>query len=426
MFTRARMLLAAWFAGALAVTIIAIGAVVYAVVRNNLDQQLDDSIRASNAELQAGAKMPPKGPPPGGGPGPSDGDGDDYSRRLAGISSDIFYVITAADGTIQGNPRNVDTAGIDFAELASAAGSGQYWGDISSGGTRYRVTTSPWSGTAGGYLTVGRSLESRDQQLRSLLLVLVIGGLSGVVLSGAGGLWLAGRALVPIRRSLDTQRRFVSDASHELRTPLAVVRANSELLLRHLDATVESRLDQVEAITLETEHMTHLVEDLLTLARADEGAANLALGTEDLGAIVEEVGHELGALAELHGVRLAVETSPAVVAGDRQRLRQLAVILIDNALKYTPEGGRVAVRCRVVRKHAEFSITDSGPGIPAKDHDRIFDRFVRLDSSRTRSAGGSGLGLAIAQSIAQAHGGRINVESQAGHGATFVVRLPLQ
>jgi signal transduction histidine kinase len=131
------------------------------------------------------------------------------------------------------------------------------------------------------------------------------------------------------------------------------------------------------------------------------------------------------ALALERGLTLTIDAEPLEVQGDRHRLRQLGTILLDNALKYTPSGGRVTVRCVRAGKHAELSVADTGPGIPAAEQARIFDRFVRADSARTRSAGGTGLGLAIARWIAESHGGRISVESQPGVGATFLVRLPL-
>ena len=271
---------------------------------------------------------------------------------------------------------------------------------------------------------VGRSLDARDSQLNTLGWVLALGGLGGVVISGLGGWWLAGRALVPIRKALETQRRFVSDASHELRTPIAVVKANNELLLRHPEETVESSLDQVEAVAAEADHMGRLVEGLLTLARADEGQAALHSEPIDLTALVEEIGRDMGALAELRGVHLDMATAQVRVDGDRQRLRQLVVILLDNALKYTPAGGCVTLRLERAGRQAEIIVSDTGPGIAPEHQKHIFDRFYRVDAARARVDGGTGLGLAIASWIAEAHHGRLTLESTPGKGSTFAVRLP--
>jgi two-component system sensor histidine kinase CiaH len=145
----------------------------------------------------------------------------------------------------------------------------------------------------------------------------------------------------------------------------------------------------------------------------------------EFGAVVEEVSRDMGALAEIRGVALSATSEPLNVTGDLQRLRQLVVILVDNALKYTPAGGSVSVSCRRAGRRAELRVSDTGPGIAAEHQKRIFDRFFRLDEARKRSAGGSGLGLAIAKWIVDAHHGRITVESAPGKGTTFVVRLPL-
>ncbi len=434
MFTRARLVLASWYAVALAATVLAIGLVAYFVVQQQIDKGIDNSL--SNARASLLAPMPEQGqpgyrPPPSTGYGttpvaPSNGtffgpDEQETARRAATLPSDVFYVTTDASGTVLANPRTIDLENLDFATLIAKAGPSGYWRqDLGN----YRTATFRSNTDAGWYLTVGRSLQPRDEQLRTLALVLSIGGFAGVVFSAAGGLWLAGVALRPIRSSLELQRRFVSDASHELRTPLAVVKANGELLLRHPDSTIEDNFDQVEAITAETDHMTRLVENLLTLARADEGNANLLRESLDLGALVEDTGRDMAALAELHEITLTVTTQPAQVDGDSHRLRQLLVILVDNALKYTPTGGKVAVLCQRNGRSVDLSVSDTGHGISAEDQRRIFDRFYRVDSARARSAGGSGLGLAIARYIAEAHDGRITVESKPGQGAKFTVRLP--
>jgi signal transduction histidine kinase len=140
--------------------------------------------------------------------------------------------------------------------------------------------------------------------------------------------------------------------------------------------------------------------------------------------VVEELGRDMEALAAARGLTLRVDAEPVEVIGDRHRLRQLTAILLDNALKYTPEGGSVSVRAARSGRSVELTVSDTGPGIPPEEQSRIFDRFVRADSARTRAAGGTGLGLAIAKWIAEAHGGRIGVESAPGSGSKFVLRLP--
>jgi two-component system, OmpR family, sensor histidine kinase CiaH len=421
MFNRARLKLALWFAAAMTLTVLVIGLAAYVLISRSLDREIDSSIDTSQATITTDRDRL-AGLLDGHGTTPS----DDHSSPTA-ISTDVFFVTTTASGSVIANPRQVDLKGMPFANLIAKVESGDNWQDVTADHSRYRVLTTRIDNHPGGplYLYIATSLDARDAQLERLALVFGFGGLAAVLLSGFGGLWLAGRALVPIRQALETQRRFVSDASHELRTPIAVVQANNELVLRHADSTVESNLDQLEAIAGETEHMTRLVEDLLTLARADEGRVTVARETLDFGGVVEEVTRDMAALAEIRDVALSGSCDRAEVIGDVQRLRQLIVILVDNALKYTPAGGAVTVSCKRMGRRAELRVADTGPGIAPEHQTRIFDRFFRLDEARKRAAGGSGLGLAIAKWIVEAHHGRITLESTIGKGTAFIVRLPV-
>ncbi|MGE0599047.1 MAG: sensor histidine kinase [Dehalococcoidia bacterium] len=429
MFTRARFVLAAWFSLALIVTLVVVGASAYVLIRRDIDNEINGSLDATRRAIEQSPAIPERtgdGRTPRNGSGnlsSGQGDDDDYDRLPPGVPADVFIVYTNASGTVYGNPRSIDVDEVDFARLTSAADGQTITTDVHSDGSHFRLLTEQL-GTSGIWIHIGRSLEARDHQLRTLTNVFLVGGLGGLLASAAGGLWLAGVALRPIRISYERQQRFVSDASHELRTPLAVLRANSELLQRHPEDTIATNMDQVDAITEEAEAMTKLVEDLLLLARADEGAANLAHDPVPLGALVEDLGRKMEPLAGERQILLRVDAEPVEVDGDRARLRQLATILLDNALKYTQPGGRVELKCTHSGKWVELSVADTGPGIPAEEQSKIFDRFVRADSARTRATGGAGLGLAIAKWIAEAHGGRISVESEPGKGARFIVRLP--
>jgi two-component system, OmpR family, sensor histidine kinase CiaH len=427
MFRQARFKLALSYAGVLALTVFVIGVAAYFAVRRSMDSDINGSIERAASGL-LGTDFRHLGAPPNNG-GPNNG-GPRFPRltdeeQAATVETDIFYLVSDDDGHIVSNPRQINLAGLDLESLAKNAEGQASTEDVNAAGHHYRILTQSIgaSGSAA-YLYVGRSLDARDSQLQTLAFVLALGGLVGVALSGAGGWWLAGRALVPIQRALETQRRFVSDASHELRTPIAVVKANNELLLRHPEETVESSLDQVEAVAAEADHMGRLVEGLLTLARADEGQAALKPEAIDLTALVEEIGRDMGALAELRGVNLNMATAQVRIDGDRQRIRQLVVILLDNALKYTPAGGCVTLRLERAGRQAEIVVSDTGPGIAPEHQRHIFDRFYRVDAARSRVDGGTGLGLAIASWIAEAHHGRLSLESTVGKGSTFMVRLP--
>lgn len=421
MFARARWRLALWYAAAFTAILLALGLSAYVVMARQLDREIDDSLQRSLTALSSGPVRldPPRnddvhvwgGPPP------------DAGSRL---STDVFYFVVSSEGELLTNPRDFDAASLPLARLVQEPGQPSRFSEFSAGGERYRVLSLGDFVTSDSQqvtLVVGRSLNARDYQLRLLAIVLGAGGVGGILLATAGGFWLAGRALVPIRESLETQRRFVSDASHELRTPVAVMKANAELLLRHPDQTVEANIDQVAAINEESDHLTRLVGDLLTLARADEQRIEVVRRPIDLRELLESLTRDMTALAEAKDVTLRANLAPATVDGDAQRLRQLATILLDNALKFTPRGGTVTVASTRQGSKVEFSVRDTGPGIAAKDLPRIFDRFFRADQARAPQSG-TGLGLAIARWIAEAHDGRITAASTPGQGSTFTVRLP--
>lgn|GEM_PF-235066 len=227
--------------------------------------------------------------------------------------------------------------------------------------------------------------------------------------------------------ALESQRRFVADASHELRTPLTTVRGNASLLGRYDNLTPEDRHAVVEQIATESERMSRLVGDLLTLARADAGQI-LRHEPVSLGPLLQNVGHQARTLADGKVSVSVVSLADGTVMGDPDALRQLMLILLDNAIKYTPHGGSVTVGLRTESRAgspgiARVSVVDTGIGIAHADLPHVFERFYRAD--RARQTGGTGLGLAIGKWIAEAHGGAILVESEAGSGSIFTVSLPL-
>ncbi len=222
-------------------------------------------------------------------------------------------------------------------------------------------------------------------------------------------------------------QQFSSDASHELRTPLTIMRGEIELALRSKKQTSEEYRKVLSSSLEETMHMTAIIENLLTLAKADRGMTNFA--TEDvwLRSIVQELYEDSEILAESKNITVTTGIlDDALIVGDSVRLRQLLLNLIDNAIKYTPENGSVEISLVRDQRFAKIHIKDSGVGIPAEDQVKIFDRFFRVDKARTRDLGGSGLGLSISKWIADIHGGSITVESEVNKGSTFTVTLPLK
>lgn len=233
------------------------------------------------------------------------------------------------------------------------------------------------------------------------------------------------RGIERLDASVKRIRQFTADASHELRTPIALVRATAELALRQERAPDEYR-QALRNIAGETERMTELTESLLTLARSDAGGLEMPLAPTDLNRVVSEVVCQNAAAAQARGLVLEAGTTAqaAFVNANEAGLRRLLLILIDNAFRHTPSGGRVAVSTAAAKDGGiVLAVQDTGEGIAPDALPRIFERFYRADTARP-SASGVGLGLSIAQAIAQAHGSEIIVESAPGAGARFFLNLP--
>ncbi len=334
----------------------------------------------------------------------------------------------------------------------------------------YVVRAVPDAGEQFGAIFAGANTRSAELRLEQLLTTILIAFVVGVVPAILVGRWIAARALEPVdrmitevreisdgrslhrrlpvplaqdelarlaatlnqmmtrlERSFAALRRFTADASHELKTPLTVVRAGVERAITRPDTAPET-LAALEETLQEVNRMTELLDSLLTLARADEGRAELHREPVDLRQIIEEAGETGELLAEHAGVGIDIRlpSEPVVVSVDRSRVRQLALNLIENAVKYTPRGGQVSVELGSTNGRAVFTVADTGIGIAPGDLPHVFDRFWRADSARTRTSerAGTGLGLAICKWIAEAHGGTIEVQSRPGRGTTFTVGLP--
>ena len=226
-----------------------------------------------------------------------------------------------------------------------------------------------------------------------------------------------------MRDSYRQQARFVSDASHELRTPIAVIKGYADLLDRWGKTDEKILEESIQAIKDESENMQHLVEQLLFLARGDSGRTPLNISDFDMSDMMKEVWEESSMIDKDHDYRF--ESGGEIPArGDISLIKQAARILIENASKYTPEGGEIMLKSLAVEGHPAFSVQDSGIGISQSDIPHIFDRFYRADDSRSKQTGGSGLGLAIAKWIVERHGGRFEVISRKDIGTRITVILP--
>ena len=291
----------------------------------------------------------------------------------------------------------------------------------------------------------------------------------GIIAAAIGGYWISRRALAPVdhiasaARAITAQQlgrrldvpatgdelqrlsetlndmlarletafaettRFTADASHELRTPVALIRTTAEVALRRPRSAEEYR-QALEGILQESERTSALVQDLLTLTRADSGVDGWSPSRVDLRALVGELREKLLTFCEGRGLtlRLDVPDLPVFVDGEQAALGRLVVILVDNAAKYMPAPGEVRVTLRTVDGMVEIEVADTGIGISAEDLPRVFERFYRADKARSRESGGAGLGLSIARWIVERHGGRITIESEAGKGCHARVQLPRQ
>ncbi|WP_405745218.1 sensor histidine kinase [Anaerovibrio slackiae] len=239
------------------------------------------------------------------------------------------------------------------------------------------------------------------------------------------------RMLERIQQGFDQQQRFVSDASHELRTPVTVIRGYADMLSRWGRHDEETLQEGLEAIGSEAENMQELIEKLLFLARADQKRQILHKELLDMQALVGDVFRKMQMAVDSHHLQL-LANEPAMVLADKVTMRQMLRIFLENAVKYTPAGGviRLSSRCSPDDEgYIELVIEDTGIGIAEEEQEKIFQRFYRVDSSRTKEAGqpgGTGLGLSIAKWIADRHGIKIRVESQPGAGTRFTLKIPLQ
>jgi signal transduction histidine kinase len=299
--------------------------------------------------------------------------------------------------------------------------------------------------------------------------MLMLGIPLALVFASLGGYWLSGRALAPVKQiaadarrinaanlsdrlavpraqdelrelsetlngmlgridtSVSQMRQFTADASHELRAPLALMRTAAEFSLLR-ERPREELVAALQKILREARHTTSLVDSLLLLARRDSGdEGSHAAVPLNLSSLCQDAGNQASELASGQGISVSTDLGATlvVVNGDESALGRLLLILVDNAIKYTPAGGSVQLRLSVTHERAVIQITDTGIGIADTDLPHVFDRFWRADKVRTRAAGGSGLGLAIARWIVERHRGEIRVSSQLGQGTTFTVELPL-
>ena len=272
---------------------------------------------------------------------------------------------------------------------------------------------------------VGKDVTAMYNGLEKATSALAALGVIAIIFAAAIGYVLSGGAMQPIREAYERQRQFAADASHELRTPLAVVLASADLLRSDPTITSPFLKQVIEDVRDEVKKMTKLVSDLLTVARTDGKALQLKPVRMDIAAVARQTVRMMRAFAEKKDIAIKeMLPSHMEIYADEQKIRQLILILIDNAVKYTLDHGHIMVSIVLSENgRIHLSVADSGIGIAAEDQGRIFDRFYRVDKARSRRMGGNGLGLAIAREIVEAHHGTITLESEVGKGTIFHVYL---
>jgi heavy metal sensor kinase len=459
-----RFRLTAWYAGLLTAVVVALAALFFLHLKGYLERTLADTQlrRARQIAETLVAK--------------ADQTGEAYvARQVAALyapeRSDRFIRLTGRDGRVfyvsgAPNDQSFDPAAVAPAPVASAPEFSRQQPVPGSPALLIGTVRVPAGG--GSYLVeVGTSAAPVEALFRHLLALLGLGIPVVVVLAAAGGYFLVGRALRPVERitrkaaqitqhnlserlpvaltgdelerlstalnhmitrlddAFQNSKRFVADASHELRTPLTVLRGELEVLAQEPTLPADRR-EQLGSLLEEVERLSKIVERLLVLSRLDAGEAQVEWVKFDLAALAAATAGQMALLAEDREIRLDCETGvPVFVEGDRARIKQVVVNLLDNAIKYTPEGGLARLRVAALDGRAVLEVADTGIGIPPEAQPHVFDRFFRVDPSRWRVPDSAGLGLAIVKSICQAHGGQVEVESEPGKGSAFRLKVPL-
>ncbi len=383
--------------------------------RSSSPRSLPTSVATSTEGDGFGAGFPPH-------------DNFDTEATFNGELAAIYTLTLNTDGVqlvVPGAP-DAPLPDPDGQAAAAAWANGHDWRTVRlSSGERVRLLTYRVSGVDGSVLVqMGRPLADQDRILNQLLVgLLTLGGLSAVGLS-ATSWFLAGRTLGPAQQAMERQQAFVSNASHELRAPLTLIRASAEVAQRTAPAGDGEWQTLIGDVLQESDHMSRLVEDLLLLSRLDSGRIELAHVPVALADLLEDVRRQVGRVAAVHGVELTTGETTGRAWGDPVRLRQVLLILLDNALQHTPSGGSIQLSASAQGKQVRIVVADTGHGIPPEHLPHVFERFYRVDSTRHGNNAGAGLGLAIAKSLVEAQHGRIWLENDIAGGTKAMITLP--
>ncbi len=403
-----------WYAATLSLILLLLGGGLYGVIHSQLAQQLDVSLRGATKELIRAARI----------------------REMEAVSAhgnvvDAVDELHIPDRALYlldsvGVPVKPDAASPWIRAAAQrAALAGAVEADVdASNQHRLSLHAERFRLGSGQMLVAVAVADQVELTDRYAALIAAFGGaaLAAIVLVAAGGYFLVQKSTAPAERSMAYTRRFMADAAHELRTPIAVLRTKADVALQET-RTPEVYASTLRGMGLEAQRLGRVVDDLLTLARADAGERPVERERFFLDDVVLDAAMSIRTLAQAADVEMIVdEFEETAVLGDPNLVRELVVVLLDNAVKFTPAGGSVRVSV-VPEPQPTLIVEDTGRGIPSDQLQHVFERFYRGDASRPRQ-GGAGLGLSIAQWVADVHDARVHLTSNAGHGTRATVSFP--
>jgi len=449
-FKSVKFRLTVWYLIVMSILLFVFAALSYFTLYHNLSNNLDDNLEDRLIKLRSLLRDA----------------GEDVDIDMERELGEIILIYYPQGFLWKSSGPFIDTPDITPMVREAAKGAPLFFNTTTTYGRVIRFYAAPVTvGERSFILLVGRYFDEINSILGRLRTIFILSGLVMIVLAGVGGLFLADRALRPVDRITRTaqkisernlshrievhsedelgrlshtlnqmiarledafrrQQQFTADASHELRTPLSVIQAEATLALGKERKEKEYR-EALETISQEASYMSSIIDKLLFLARSDIRQEQYSFEEVNLRELVIDLATSIEALAQEKGLEFEMGiVEDLVVRGDKDRLKQLFFNILENAIKYTLQG---KVSISVVRKDEEaiIAIVDTGVGIPPQDLPHVFERFYRVDKTRSREEGGTGLGLAIAQEIAEAHGGKIEVESEVNEGSTFSVVLPV-
>ncbi|HEY3857608.1 MAG TPA: ATP-binding protein [Verrucomicrobiae bacterium] len=459
-----RFRLILWYVGLLTAVFLLFGAALYLVLRNYLETSFAETLNRRSEQIAVSLLAN------------IDKTGDAYvadqiATRYAPENYDRFIRITRPDGTVlYASGKTADFRPEEIPQLDPKKIPNHFTRKIESGGGPRLMDTVKIFEKKNGqkYLIESAGPLAPIETILSRLVVSLLIGLPLLGIVGVcGALFLVGRALAPVVEtaqsaeritlhnlnerlpltktgdeleqlslalnrmiarlsdSFEQNRRFLADASHELRTPLAALRGELESVVAE-SSKVPELSDRVGSALEEVDRLAKIVDALFAISRLDAGEARQERTQFDLAPLAASTTEQMSLLAEDKGITVECDAKDTVtVEGDRARIKQIVVNLLDNAIKYTPRGGSISLNVRAAEEKAIIEVADTGIGIPATALPHIFERFFRVDEARSRDAGGAGLGLAIVKSICAAHGGSVRVESAPSQGSRFKVELPL-